>query len=227
MADQTQSVALKPCPFCGQKPPYVSMEEVFVRWDENEKSRWQVVCGQCATHSAVCRSEAEALAHWNTRVEPKDLQVEREWTAALSADSKHQIQQLDAIATALGISQRTDNTDLTAHVRALREQLDIRRDPAHPSWQTVAREDLLDQIRWGGALLRATKELADHYRNALDPIRLAAAISDELDSGEWGDIDPILFRMVATGAIGEDFDEEAHALADVLEAACKKLRDGG
>ncbi len=53
----------------------------------------------------------------------EDELTDQEWIKALTADSKNQIAQLDAIATALGIKNRKDNTDLVTPIKLLREKL--------------------------------------------------------------------------------------------------------
>lgn len=59
---------LLPCPFCGRKPPYVEMVEVF---SAGKAPRWQVWCSSgCDARSTVCGSPGEAAAFWNARPAP-------------------------------------------------------------------------------------------------------------------------------------------------------------
>lgn len=105
-----------------------------------------------------------------------------------------------------------------------REQRLAARDSLHPSWKTATREQLLDAFQWSGAVLKSTQALTDRYRNAIGPVKLAAALSAELDEGGWGDIDPFLFRLIAHDDFSDGPGEQARALLKVLEAVCEKLK---
>ena len=87
-------VKLLPCPFCGATEPYISVEKVIVNpdgdsWADNGKHRFQVCCGPCATHSAVCKNETQAVDYWNRRTPilsvPEDIRSEG-WTVAVHND---------------------------------------------------------------------------------------------------------------------------------------------
>lgn len=129
---------LLPCPFCGAKPPYVELIKVFVRddgqpdsWAENKKNRWQVGCGPCAAHSAVCKSEGEAVAHWNVRHEPARYDpLHQSWQTA----TREQIHlSASADERAVTFSLDVPSLDVVRH-RAVLEAVGFLRDLLGDGW---------------------------------------------------------------------------------------------
>ena len=219
---------LFPCPFCGGAAEFERLG--------TPRQSCIVECTDCGVRQESSDSGDRNGSSWNTRPESKALKVEREWVVALTADSKNQIRQLDEIATALGIESRRDDTDLAGPARSLRDELNIRRNPLHPSWQTASREKLLEAFEWGGAVLKSTQALADtsaaelaRLREALTVESIAAAMHEALEFGGWGDIDPYLFKKVVEGDYGHEGDvaEDVADLAAVLARVAERLRKTG
>lgn len=60
----TDRPELKPCPFCGPGQSVVSL------WHDDMAQRWRVGCGRCGASSGISprdKTEAPAIAAWNTR----------------------------------------------------------------------------------------------------------------------------------------------------------------
>lgn len=121
----------------------------------------------------------------------------------------------------------TDDEDLSrvepvlAYARARQH---VERDPLHPAWKTVTREQLLSQLELSAAMLKSTEKMLSHYRDALDPVKLSAALSTELEKGERVLIDPLSFRLIVEEDFSDGPGEEAAEMLKVLEAVCTKLK---
>lgn len=63
----TESSALLPCPFCGPGQSMVSL------WFDDVSKRWRVGCGRCGCSTGTSprdKTQAPAIAAWNTRAAP-------------------------------------------------------------------------------------------------------------------------------------------------------------
>lgn len=86
MTDNTEAVALEPCPFCGGEA------EAFHHELEGWEPTWHIECTADNCGNGTCHhvSEAEAIAAWNTRAKPDVVEAD------LKPDLSAQLDRLDS-----------------------------------------------------------------------------------------------------------------------------------